>query len=74
MKFDPKTLEELVQKLGESLPPQIRGLQQDIVCDKLGVTQTRTQLVAYTPSPAPSPGTTSRLGAFPPYLGPPILP
>lgn len=30
MKFDPKTLEELVQKLGESLPPQIRGLQQDV--------------------------------------------
>ena len=40
---------------------EIRGLQQDIVCDKLGVTQTRTQLVTYAPTPAPTPGTTARL-------------
>ena len=30
MKFDPKTLDELARKLGESLPPQIRALQQDV--------------------------------------------
>lgn len=30
MKFDPKTLDELAHKLGESLPPQIRALQQDV--------------------------------------------
>ena len=32
---------------------EIRGLQQDIVCDKLGVVQTSKQLTLYTPSPSP---------------------
>ncbi len=30
MKFDPSTLDELARKLGESLPPQLRALQQDV--------------------------------------------
>jgi ubiquinone biosynthesis accessory factor UbiK len=29
MKFDPNTLDELARKLGESLPPQLRAMQQD---------------------------------------------
>jgi hypothetical protein len=38
---------------------EIRGLQQDIVCDKLGVTQARTQLTAYGGA---TPGASARLG------------
>ncbi len=34
------------------------------MCDKLGVTQTRTQLVTYAPTPAPTPGTTARLSTW----------
>jgi len=30
MKFDPNALDDLARKLGESLPPQLRALQQDV--------------------------------------------